>query len=237
MNAQKKTARIAGLFYLLMTITGAYDTAWVPSHLIVKGNAAATAEKVLANEYILRTGIVSQLLANIFFLLLVLYLYRLFKKVNERQAKLMLTLVLVQVPIAVLIEVFKITPLMILDGETMKTLGPVQKQDVAMLFFDIHGYAVSILEIFWGLWLIPFGRLVYKSGFIPKIFGILLIIGSIGYITESLRFLLFPTYHSFVTDYIGVSYAVGELSIMLWLLIKGIKPELKGESARNGVAS
>ena len=135
----------------------------------------------------------------------------------------MVALVLVQVPMGVLIEVFKITPLMILKGETVKTLGTMQKQDLAMLFLDIHGYAVSVLEIFWGLWLIPFGQLVYKSGFIPKIFGVLLIIGSLGYIVESFKFLIFPFFHSAAFNYVGVLYAVGELSIMFWLLIKGTK--------------
>ena len=222
-NSLNKTARIAGLFYLLMTITGAYDTAWVPSQIIVKGNAAATAGNVLAHEYILRTGILCQIIANILFVLLVLYLYRLLKTVNENQAKLMVALVLVQAPIGVLIEIFKITPLMILKGETITALGSVQRQDLAMLLLDIHGYAVSILEIFWGLWLIPFGRLVYRSGFIPKIFGVLLIIGSMGYITESLHFLIFPSCHWAILNYIGVTYAVGELSIMFWLLIKGTR--------------
>jgi hypothetical protein len=91
----------------------------------------------------------------------------------------------------------------------------------------MHRYGSVTLEIFWGLWLIPFGKLVYKSGFIPRIFGVLLIIGGIGYIVESAAFMLFPIYHSFILQYIGVSYAIGELSIMLWLLIKGVKVPVK----------
>ena len=219
----KNTARLAGLLYLILAITGAYGIMFVPSQIIVRGNAAATTNNIIANEFLFRTGIVSQLISSIIFVFLVLVLYRLLRQVNGYQAKLMVALVLVQVPIGFLIETFNITCLMILKGEIMKALEPGQKQDLAMLFLNIHKYGMITLEVFWGLWLIPFGQLVYKSGFIPLIFGLLLIIGGIGYIIESFTFLLFPSYHSFVSQYVIVTYSIGEISIMLWLLIKGVK--------------
>ncbi len=135
----------------------------------------------------------------------------------------MVAFVLVQVPIGYLIETFNITSLMILNGEIMKALEPAQKQDLAMLFLNIHKYGMIAIEIFSGLWLIPFGQLVYKSRFIPRILGVLLIIGGIAYIIESLSFWLFPSYQPFVSRYMILLYSIGETPIILWLLIKGVK--------------
>jgi hypothetical protein len=221
-NSLKKTARLAGLLYLILDIPGYYGIMYVPSKIIVQGDAVATANNILANEFLFRTGIVSFLISNIIWVFFVLVLYRLFKHVNEHQAELMVALMTVTVSIAFVIEIFNITALMILKGEVMKTAEPGQRLDIAMLFLNIHRYGMAIFEIL-GLWFIPFGILVYKSGFIPRIFGVLLIIGGIGYMTQGFAFLLFPNYHSIVLQYIGVSYGVGELSIMLWLLIKGVK--------------
>jgi hypothetical protein len=228
-SSLKKTARLAGLLYLIVDITGFYSIMYVPSKTVVWGDAAATAHNMLAHEFLFRTGIVSFLSCNIIWVFFVLILYRLFKQVNEYQAKLMLALMFVIIPIAFVIAIFDIASLMILKGEVMKALEPEKKQDLAMLFLNIHKYGMVIFNI-GGLWFMPFGQLVYKSGFIPRIFGVLLIVGGIGYMTESLAFLLFPGYHSIVLKYVGVSYGVGELSMMLWLLIKGV------QSPKSGVA-
>src|SRR4029079_15404682 len=117
-----------------------------------------------------------QLISQTIFIFLVLVLYRLLKKVNEYQAKSMVALVMVSIPIAFLIEVFNVTALMILKGEALKTLPPEQLQDLSILFLKIHGYGIMIVQIFWGLWLIPFGQLAYNSGFIPRVLGVLLIV-------------------------------------------------------------
>ena len=218
----KKTARLAGLLYLILDILGFYGIMYVPSKIMVWGDAVTTANNILANEFLFRTGIVSFLICNIIWVFFVLILYRLFKQVNEHQAKLMVVLMIVTVSIAFVIEIFNITSIMILKGEVMKAAEPGLRLDMAVLFLNIHRYGMAIFEIL-GLWFIPFGLLVYKSGFIPWIFGVLLIIGGIGYMIEGFAFLLFPSYHSIILKYIGVSYGVGELSIMLWLLIKGVK--------------
>jgi hypothetical protein len=137
----------------------------------------------------------------------------------------MVALVIVQVPVVFLIETFKITSLMILKGEVLKTLAPEQLQDLAMMFLKIHGYGLSMLEIFMGLWLIPFGLLVYKSGFIPRLLGVLLLIAGIGYIVDSFTFMLFPNYRAFTFQPALIFSGLGELSTMLWLLIKGVKEQ------------
>jgi hypothetical protein len=218
----KKTARLAGLLYLILDILGLYSIVYVPSRILVQGNATATSKNILAHEFLFRTGIVSFLICNIIWAFFVLVLYRLFKNVNAHQARLLVSLMVVNVSIAFVIETFNIASLMILKGEAMGTAEPGQRLDMATLFLDLHRSGMAIFELL-GIWFFPFGLLVYKSGFIPRIFGVLLIIGGIGYMVEGLAFLLFPSNQSKVLQYIGVTYGVGELSIMLWLLIKGVK--------------
>src|ERR1700674_4914979 len=98
MNSPKKTARLAGLLYLIWIISGIYGLMYLPSKTIVQGDAAATANKIIANEFIFRTGIINDIISNIIWVFIVLTLYRLFKGVNERQAKLLVAFVIVQIP-------------------------------------------------------------------------------------------------------------------------------------------
>lgn len=227
MNPLKKTAHIAGVLYLILAITGAYSMMYVASQIFVPGDAAATAKNILANELLFRSGIVSQLVSQSLFVFLVLALYRLLKEVNEHQAKAMVALVLVAVPVAFLLETFNAISLLILKGEVLKTLDIQEKQDFAMLFLKMNGYGTTIVEIFWGLWLIPFGQLVYKSGFIPRVLGVLLIVGGISYVLESCTVLLFPDYRSTISQVTMVAAALGEFLIILWLLVKGVSGDKK----------
>ncbi|NOU47288.1 MAG: DUF4386 domain-containing protein [Bacteroidales bacterium] len=222
-NSLKKTARLAGLLYLLLIITGVYSIIFLSSRFIVQGDAVATAKNILANEFLFRTGFINDLISNTIFVLLVLVLYRLFKQVNERLAKLMVALVVVQIPAVFIMEAFNITTLMLFKGELLKTFELSQRQEMAMLFLKINDFGLVALEVFWGLWLIPFGQLVFRSGFIPRVFGTLLIIAGIAYIVDGFVSLLFPDFSAFVNRPTLLLVAIGELSITLWLLIKGAK--------------
>ena len=223
MSSLKKTARIAGLCYLLLGIAGVYSIIYVPSKIMVRGDAVATANNILANEFLFRTSIISDIISNTILVFLVLVLYRLFKQVNEHRAKLLVALVIVQIPAVFFMEAFNITSLMIFKGEILKTFELTQRQDLAMLFLKINDYGGLTLEMFWGLWLIPFGLLVYRSEFIPRTFGVLLIIAGFAYMIDSFISLLFPSYRAFVNQPTLLFVAIGEISIMLWLLIKGAK--------------
>ncbi len=218
----KKTARLAGLLYFFLIITGVYIVMYVPSQIIVWGDADTTAKNILFNEFLFRTGIMGDIISNTIFVFLVFVLYRLLKQVNEHRAKLMVAFVIVQIPLVFIMEAFNITSLMIFKGEILKTFELSQRQDLAMLFLNINDYGALTLEMFWGIWLIPFGKLVYKSGFIPRIFGILLIIAGIDYMIDSFISLLFPSYRVFVNQPTLLFVIIGEISIMLWLLIKGV---------------
>ena len=188
----KRTARLAGLLYLVLGLLGFYAIMYVPNRIFVRGDTATSAKNLLTDEFLFRTSIVSHLLSVVTFLFLAFVLYKLFRKVNEQQAKLLVALVVVQVPIIFLLETFDISSLMTLKGQVFKAATHAQLQDVSQLFLKIHGYGLMTVEIFWGLWLIPFGLLVYKSVFIPRVLGVLLISAGLGYTIDSLTFLLFP---------------------------------------------
>ena len=219
----KKTARLAGLLYLIWVITGIYGLIYVPSQTIVRGDAVATANKILANEFLFRTGIINDIISITIGIFLVLVLYRLFKQVNGHKAKLMVILLSVTFPVAFIMDAFNITSLMILKGEALKSFELSQRQDLAMLFLKTTDYGMIVLEMFWGLWLIPFGQLVYKSGFIPRIIGIFLILNGIAYIIHSFTYLLIPDYQTLIYQFAMPFWILGEISITLWFLIKGVK--------------
>ena len=223
MNSTQKTARLAGFYYLLVAIFGFYGIMYVPSQVVVKGNAAATMQNILDKEFLFRSGISGNLIGAVAFLLTALTFYQLFKNIDEPKAKLLLVLVVVQIPVTFLAESFAFASLMIAKGEILQHLDLIQKQDWVMFLLRLKSYNIIALEIFWGLWLIPLGQLIIKSGYLPKFIGILLILGGIAYVIESLDFILFSEKLSFITDYGFIFYSTAELSTVAWLLVKGVK--------------
>jgi hypothetical protein len=222
LDSKGKIAKRAGLLYLGLAITSAYGLIYVHSQIYVPDDAATTAKNMLANEFLFRSGIVSNLISQTIFVFLVLALYQLFKEVRKPLATVMVALVIVSIPIVFVGEVFEIIPLMILKGQVLTTLNPEQQQDWSMLFLKLNSRTILVAEIFWGLWLIPFGQLAYKSGFIPKIIGVLLVLGGVAYVIQVGAALLFPDYQSIVSKVTGLFPTVAELSTILWLLIKGV---------------
>ncbi|TND04548.1 MAG: hypothetical protein FD123_3817 [Bacteroidetes bacterium] len=226
-SSLKKTARFAGLLYLIWIITAIYGLMYVQPQTIVAGDVVATANKVLANEFLFRTGIINSIISSTVWLLIGLTLYRLFKQVNEHQAKLLVTLVVVQIPAVFFMEALDITSLMLFKGDILKTFELSQRQDLAMLCLKINNYTTIILEMFWGLWLFPFGMLVYRSRFIPRILGVFLILNGIAYVIHCFTHLLLPDYQALVFQIATPIWTLGEISIMLWLLIKGVKNNIQ----------
>lgn len=226
MNPKKKEARIAGLLYLLMGITGAFGLMYVSSRIIVPNDAAATAGKIINSDMLFRLGIISNLICQVSFIFLVLILKRLFKGVDDKQAELMVSLVIASVPIAFIIELAQIAAQQLLSGAGyLKVFQPEELKVLAMVFLNLHEQGTFIVGIFWGLWLFPFGYLVIKSGFIPKVFGILLIIGCFAYLTDSLTALLIPRFRNIISPFLLLPLAAGEISTIFWLLIKGVKDQ------------
>jgi hypothetical protein len=144
--------------------------------------------------------------------------------VNQQHAQLMVVFVLVSVPIAFLNMLNPMAALLLLSGAGfLSVFEPNQLHALVMTFLTLQEYGTLIVEIFWGLWLLPFGLLVFKSGFIPKILGILLVLACFGYVVHSFTFILLPHYEAIVETYAGAPEAIGELSMVLWLLIIGVK--------------
>jgi hypothetical protein len=227
LKSLKKAARQAGFLYLIWIITGLFSILYISPKLIVPGDAVSTAENLLTKELLFRTGIINDLISIIICVFLLFALYRLLRPINELRAKLMVALLAVTIPVFFIMEAFNITSLMILKGELLNAFELAQRQDMAMLFLKIGDYGGYTLEIFWGLWLIPFGQLVYKSKFIPGILGVFLILNGIAYIIPGITSLLLPNYRTLVSQIAMPFWILGEISITLWLLIKGVKNALR----------
>jgi uncharacterized membrane protein len=224
----KKTARIAGFLYLIMVPFALLGIMWVPS-LTVPGDAAMTANNIMASESLFRLGIVTGLFVQIGHIVLVLVLYKLLKPVNNNHALLMVMFMLVGVPITMLSALCQFAaPLLLSGADYLTVFTAAQLQALVLFFLNLHQHGVFIATVFWGLWLFPFGYLVFKSGYIPKILGVLLIIGGLGYLIDFFAFFLLSNY----ADYEAIILLVkpiltfpGEFILPLWLLIKGVNVE------------
>lgn len=218
------TARAAGLLYLLLAVTGGFSMLYVPS-LIVPGDAAATAGNILAHESLFRLGVVSGLISQVVFVFLVLALYQLFDAVNHTHAALMVALVVAAVPVGFVNMLNQVAALHVLSGaDYLSVFEADQLNALVMLFLDLHRQGLLIVEIFWGLWLLPLGLLVIKARFMPRFIGILLIVGFLGYVIDFLTRLLFPDYTAMVSPVAGAA-KFGEVAMILWLLIRGTKAQ------------
>jgi hypothetical protein len=225
MRPSGNPGRFVGLLYVLVSILGAFALLYVPSKLIVDGNATVTASNIAASETLFRLGIVCNLVSQILFMWVALALYDLLKGVNQRHASLMLTLLVVAIPIALLNELNAIAALILVRGaDFLSTFDKPQRDTLALLFLNLHNHGFGIAEIFWGLWLFPLGLLVYRSGFLPRILGVLLIANCFTFVANSLTSLLVPQYEQ-VVDRWMMPLQFGEVLFMLWLLIRGATPK------------
>lgn len=223
MHPTNRAARVAGMLYVLTGLPAPFSLIYVPGALIVPGNATATAINVTGHEMLFRTGIVAGLASGVVFVLLAIALYRLLSGVNKTHAALMVILVVVSVAIAFLNEVNNIAALTLFRGaDFLAVFDKPQRDALGMLFLGLHRQGLAVDEILWGLWLFPFGVLVMRSGFLPRILGLLLIVNCFAYVAASLTSLLLPNYANVVLGAIQPAL-LGEVWITLWLLIKGAK--------------
>jgi len=232
MHPLKKAARIAGFIYLSMIFTAPFSLIYVPSKLIVRGNAAATADNILAHETMFRLSIFGDLIGQVIFICLGIALYRLLSNVNKTWAALMVAFVLVSAAIGFLNTLNNIAALTLFHGADFLAIFDKPHRDaLAYLFVRLHSQGISIDEIFWGLWLFPFGLLVFRSGFLPRWIGVWLMINCFGYVFLSVISFFFPAYTDKAFLYLQ-PVLFGELAIMLYLLIKGANVKaLQAEAA------
>src|SRR6059058_125469 len=221
MHPTVKAARIAGGIYLLMVLTAPFSLIYVPSKLIVRGNALATADNILAHETMFRLSIFGDLIGHVIFICLGIALYRLLNSVNKTWAMLMVAFVLVSAAVGFLNTLNNIAAVILFrGGEFLTVFDKPQRDALAVFFLRLHSQGEFINEIFWGLWLFPFGLLVFRSGFMPRWLGVWLMINCFGYIFLSVTGFFFPAYNDKAFIYLQ-PVLFGELAIMLYLLIRG----------------
>ena len=237
MNSTKNPGRYAGLLYVLMSIIGFFAMGYVPDKLIVSGNAAATANNIAASETLFRLGIAGELIGQAGFIFVALALYDLLKGVNRRHASLMVILIALSIPIAFLNELNSFAALVLVRGaDFLSTFDKPQRDALAMLFLNLHGRGIVVAEIFWGLWLFPLALLVYKSRFLPRFLGIWLALAGFAWVILSLTSILLPQYQGKVNSYSQPAF-FGEIALMLWLLIRGAKPQAPGAAASSSAVA
>lgn len=219
----KKTARIAGALYLFFIIATAIANV-SRTKLIVPGDAITTANNIQASSGLFRIGFLSDILSGILFLLAAWALYVLLKPVNKNIALLFLLLNLGGVAIQCLNMLNLFSAVLLLSGtEFLKVFKLDQLQALALLFLNLRENGFMIAQFFFAAWLFPLGFLVYKSGYLPKILGVILMVECFAWFLYPLQFFLFPSvFLTYLSSAVGF---VGEFSLTLWLLIKGAKEQ------------
>jgi uncharacterized protein DUF4386 len=223
-SSTKAAARCAGVLYLLTGMPGWFSYMYIPMNLMVTGDAAATARKVAGMALMYRAGIVSDLFGQIVLVFLVLSLYHLLKDADRRSARLMVTLVAIGVAFQVANVLNLMAPLVLWSGaDFLSAFTKPQLDALALAFLRLRGDALFVSQIFWGLWLFPFGVLVIKSGLFPKLLGVLLIVACCGYVAASGASILLPMRAHVVLSLGQGLGAVGEGTMILWLLVVGAR--------------
>jgi hypothetical protein len=219
----KKTARIAGTLYLFFIVATAIANV-SRDNLLVIGDAIATAKNILASEWLFRIGFISDVLAGVLFLLAAWALYVLLKPVNKNIALLFLLLNLGGVAVQCINMLNLFSAVLLLSGaDYLKVFQADQLQALALLLLNLHKNGFMIAQFFFAAWLFPLGYLVFKSGYLPRLLGIVLMVECFAWLLYPLQFFLFPSV--FITYLSSAVGFIGEFSLTLWLLIMGAKDQ------------
>jgi hypothetical protein len=231
MESGYNPGRVAGLLYLLLGFA-VVRLKYIPGALLAGRDAAEMTKNIAAHELLFRFGIVSDLITATAAIFVTLALYRLFEGVSRSQAVLLVILG-GPMPAAVYFcnALNDVAALMFArPADFLSAFDKPQRDAFVMLFLRLHDYGVFANEIFWGLWLFPFGVLVWRSGFIPRILGLFLFVACFGYLAFSFTGFLMPQYLNTVAPVANIAI-LGEAPIILWLAIMGAKPRPLGAAA------
>jgi len=231
MRPLKRTARLAGLLYLLVTLTAPFVLIYVPGKLFVSGDAAATVDRILAHQSLYRASIVVGIVDELAFIGVVLVLYRLLRDVSSRLATLMVILIFLDVPLAFASIANQVATLAFARGaKFLAVFDKPQRDALATLFLQADRERVLVSMVFWGLWLLPLGLLVYRSGFLPRFLGVWLFINGLAYLATCFAGMLAPD-HVEIVRKVAFPALFGEAALMLWLLIVGAREPLPTSAA------
>lgn len=219
----KRQSRFAMLLYFLNGVPAPFALIYVPSVLIVSGNAAATANNVRASEVLLRWGIATELWSATIGIFAMVAFYRLFRSVSQKHSLAMIILFLVATPISYLNVLNDLAAITLARGpEFLSAVFDRNQLDALVLFFlRLHNQGLVLAQVFWGLWLFPFGVVLYRCGFIPRVIGVFSIIAGFGNVIASAAFLFVPAYSGVIGQYATILQA-GELAF-IWMLIWGAR--------------
>ena len=225
MKALRKQSRMAALLYFINGLPAPFALLYVPSVLIVRGNAAATAMNVRDSEYLLRLGMAVELFSATVVIFAVIAFYRLFKAVSHKHAIAMMILLVISVPISYLNVLNDLAALTFARGPAfLSAVFDKAQLDAFVLFFlRLHNQGIILAQIFWGLWLFPFGMAAMQSGFIPRFVGIAAIAAGIGYLINSSVALFLPASAQGIGD-LAMILGIGELAF-LWMVIWGARSQ------------
>lgn len=218
-----RTARLAGLLYLIVVLTGFFNLMYVPQQLFVDADSAATASAILASLPLFKLGIIAGILCYLAFLLLPLALYRLLAAHGTWAATLMVAFAVTSVPISLYNLTHRLEVLTLLgDAHYLAAFSQADLYARMELALDAYRAGLQISEVFWGLWLLPLGLLIWRSRLVPRVLGALLIAGGIGYLIQMMGGVLAPEFRGSTLASIGTLPAgLGEIGTCLWLLIRG----------------
>jgi len=221
-------ARMAGSCQLLEAITAVFGQVFVLGRLVVSGNAAATAANILGHVPLFWLGFASSLIGVAFHVAWVLLMYVLLKPVNRSLSLLAVLFVLVSCVMQAFTSLLYLAPLLILQGgSSLSAFTLEQLQALALMFLKLNQYAFNINLVFFGLWCVLTGYLIFRSTFLPRIMGVLLAIDGLGFVTY-----LYPplAYHLFI-PYLAAASALGEIPLELWLIVMGVNEQRWKEQA------
>ena len=230
--ATKQHARFAGVLYLIVAIFGGFAHLFVRAQVYVPGDAATTAQNVVANAALVRIGVVADLFQATVFLFLGMALYLLLKDVNANAARAMVILVAIASTIICLNMVFQFAAMLVAnDGAYVAAFGAAGANALVLLLLDIQHYGYLIAQIFFGLWLVPLGYLAYRSGLFPRALGVLLVVGGVAYVVDMLALFLAPAFGQAISPVVVIAPAVAELWMVAYLLVKGVRAQTQDELA------
>ena len=224
MGTNQTTARVAGLLYLIVVLTGMFNLLYLPSRFTVEGNVAATLDNIAAAPDLYGYGIAAGVVCYTAFLLLPFVLHALLGHVDRRVAVVMVAFAVVSVPISLVALGHKLDVLALLAADRFATIDGAQLRAQAAFALESYRSGMQISQVFWGLWLLPFGWLVFRSGLLPKVFGILLMAGCFGYLVNIIAGSLWDGYaQSTLASVVSIPSGLGEIGICLWLLVFGVR--------------
>ena len=222
-RSPQRGARLAGVLYLAIILLGLFGELVVRGTLVVPGDAAATAAKIAASPLLWRAGIAGDLLMHVCDVPVILIFYWLLRPVSKNLALLATLFNLVQTAVLVLNKLTLLVPMLLLDDvETLKAFSAQQLDALSYLAIEAHGYGFAIGLVFFGFACLVRGHLIVRSGFFPRTLGWLLQIAGLSYLTNSFALLLAPSFAAAIFPGVLVPAFIGELSICLWLIVKGV---------------